>query len=398
MLNGTTVAALTLTVAMASTPAIAHETRRLDLGVRGSVVYDSNFARSNSSQADVRDLNTEEITFEPSANFDFLMPIGRQSVFLNGNVGYQFHQENERLDSEVVQIGAGLNGDFGGCGGQISSLYSRQQSSLDDIALINPKNILQLGTVSASANCVRPSGLAASFSGSLSRSRNSNPLQAQVDSDSSVVQGGLGYQRPAFGSLQVFARYSKTDYSNARAAESGFEATAIGLSFERKIGGRLQGRVEISQTDTDSSGAGSTGGSDNFSGLTYGLGLTFRATDRLGAELSFNRDVIPSTRIGKLYDVQENFSISGQYELGSRLILGLGGGFGETTSGGEVPVALPGFVLTDSKTKNVFGSLTFRQSDRVSFTLSVTQFERNASNPLFDYSNTNVGLIADVAF
>jgi hypothetical protein len=75
----------------------AHAQRRLDLGVTGTVLYDSNVARGSKAQAQARGLVQEDVRFMPAATLDMLIPVGRHALFATALAGYDFYAATVRL-------------------------------------------------------------------------------------------------------------------------------------------------------------------------------------------------------------------------------------------------------------------------------------------------------------
>ncbi|HEY9236153.1 MAG TPA: outer membrane beta-barrel protein [Phenylobacterium sp.] len=390
-------AALVGAVALSSV-AHAQDARRLDFGARATVMHDSNVARSNRTLASSRGIEPEDVIFTPSLTLDLLWPVSRQSFFANGAVGYDFYDKNDKLNSNRISLRSGLNGQIGPCTGVIQGGFSRSRNDLQDLTLTNPENIRNVTSANLNVNCSRGYGLGLLVSAGHDWATNSNAIQAQSDYETSTGRVGVTYARPTFGTLSVFAMRQRTEYDPTLGGTNpGYDLTVTGLSFERRLGARIQGTVELSYSTVDSLASGPNA-PDDFSGVTYGGDLVYRPSDRLETSLSYSRGVVPSNSIGKLYDVQERVRLGARYELSSRLELGGGLSFSDSRAEGPTLGTVPGVVLTDSRTKVAFASLTYKQSQRTSLRLDVTREEREADVPAFEYATTRVGLTADVAF
>lgn len=387
--------------ALTGSPAVAQETRRLDFGVRAKVVHDTNFARSSKAEADLRGVSQDDTIFTPSMTFDLFVPVSRQSFFLTGAAGYDFHQKNDHLDRERYAVDGGVNSRVGPCSPSLVGSYARSQSDLQDVTLLAPENTLQTTTITAALSCQREPGLGANIAMTKGWADNSNPIQAQSDNESSSVTGGISYARPRLGVLQIFASHQEIDYNNRDVSlpgSNGYGVWAGGASFERKLGARIEGIVSLSYSSVEQNGVVLPGAASTFEGWTYGLDLGYRPTERLKTRLELHREIAPSTRVGRAYTVRERAAISADYELGARLVLGAGFQVIDEAYEGLIPVAGPGIILSDSRTNVVYGSLTFRQSKRLSLQFDVSRQERETNSPLYDYTSNRVGLTANVAF
>lgn len=393
--------AIVVLLGAGTTPAVAQEARRLDFGVRAKVVHDTNVARSDQTQAALRGVTPEDTIFTPSLTFDVFFPVSKQSIFLNGGIGYDFHRKNVKLDSEAMDLNAGANARIGPCQPTILASYLRRQSDLQDLGLVNPENIIETSSIDLSVNCAREVGFGIGATLGRGWSNNSNPVQAQLDHNSSSAGASVSYQNHALGSLILMGQYQKVEYENRAVMDllsTGYEMTSFGLTFERRISSRLQAKLSMAQTNVDQLQSRPASASSSFSGLTYGGDVTFRPTTRLRAQLNYERAVTPSNYIGKLYDVAETVRVSGDYQVGSRVTVGVGAERRNVKSEGATLAIGPSILLTDSEINTLFGVLTFRQSERLVFNFDMQHEEREANNPVFDYSATRIGATASVAF
>lgn len=370
-------------------------------GLQGKVLQDSNVARASDALAATRGITQEDTILTPTLTFDVLVPVSRQSIYLNGSAGYDFYRKNNQLNRERMKAEGGVNSQLGPCQGTLFGGYARAQSDLQDLVLLDPENVLETKDVGVELTCARATGLGASVSASQKWGDNSNLVQHQADFETKSLTASAFYSRPSFGSLSVFVSHEETKYPNRGSlpsGASGYELQAVGMTFERKIGSRLQGRISAALSTVDQSSNALSGTSDTFDGPTYGGSLTFRPSDRLEAILDYERKVVPSTRIGKLYDLDESVRLEGRYKFGSRVTAAVGGQLRKVESEDAFLVTGPSILLSDSETKILFGSLTFKQSQRLSFVLDVVHEEREANLPIFEYSATRVGASVGVAF
>lgn len=398
-MRGSLAFAAVLGLTAAASPANAQQSpRKIDLGLQAKVTHDTNVARANEALAAERGLVQEDTLASPTATAVIVLPFGRQSFYLNALAGYDFYQENHKLDSERINIESGVRLSVGACGANLNGTYRRAQSELQLLSIAGAKNTLETQRGGFSLNCGRASGFSAGISGDQENSRNSNLLQEQVDSDSTSYQGSLIYQRPTFGVLTVFASYNKIDYphrSAVTAANSGYESKGVGLSFERRLGARIEGKVTVTQNETTPA-INVVGFPAKFSSLLYSGEITFRPSSRIDASISYDRSVKPSISLTRLYDVSETTAAQLHYKLGSRITLSLGGQIADMESASAL-VFNPRD-LTQARTELVYGAAEFAPSRRLRFRLDVSNEERNTNNPRFDYKSSRVGLTTNVDF
>ena len=86
------------TSAMAQAMPGAPVKREFHVEGTANLAYDSNSAHSSAALAAQRGIQLEDETFHPALNFTLVEPIGRQSIYVNGAAGYDFHRYNSRLN------------------------------------------------------------------------------------------------------------------------------------------------------------------------------------------------------------------------------------------------------------------------------------------------------------
>ncbi|MDP1598220.1 outer membrane beta-barrel protein [Phenylobacterium sp.] len=396
MVYGRLAAGVLIGAAVMSSPAAAQQARKVSVGLHAEVEHDSNVSRSSDLRASTLGLKPGDTIFTPSANVDLFIPVGRQSVFLTGSAGYSFYDQNKKLDRERLDFTGGVNAGIGPCSTTLSSSYNRGLSQIDDPTLVSTvENIQQTTRVQAQLGCSRPTGLGVVFTASHDWTANNLDFLKQSDYQNSSLMGGLTYQRPALGTLTLFANYQKTEYAD-RIGSDGYEMTSVGATFQRQLGARLQGTVTVALANVDQLG-GFPGLADTSSETTtYDAGLSFRASDRLNFEASLDRAVTPSTGLGRTFDLSTGYRVSGEYKLGSRISIGAGVGRVERESEGGL--LQPIIALTNSNTDTIFASVRYRQSERLSFALNARREERTANAPQFEYTSNRIGIAADVSF
>lgn len=376
---------------LVASPALAQEAQKFELEFNGSAVYDSNVSRSSELVAQRRGIEREDVILSPTLSVDILRSIGRQSLFLNGLVGYNFYQENDQLNRERIALRGGGITSLGPCATTIAGGLNRRQSDLETLDLGVTENVETTTSVSVDGACGRQVGLAPTFSASQEWTENSASQRASADHTSTTAMVGLSYRRPTFGDLTLFGTFGSTEYDRlvpvgAVLEEDGYEVWGGGLRFTRRIGARIQASVTAGYTAVEPASPLA----DDFQGFTYGADVTFRPSRRLDAQASFVRAVKPSNREQATFAIEEDYSLQLNYALGTRLKFGLGASYAENTYEGSAAVA--GSFLTEEQIRSVSASLRFNLSRRVAVTLDASQHERDANVSGFDYTANRVGL------
>lgn len=388
--------AVTLSTIILPATASAQEARHFKVGVAAEVERDSNVARTSEPQAALRGLTLEDTVFTPSVTVDLLVPVGRQSLFLLGSAGYAFYDKNDKLDRERLDFTGGANAGLGPCLVTLSGGYARGLTQIDDRTLITvADNVVETKRAAVDLGCSRPTGFGVVAKASAERSSNDLPIMKSSDFDATAYMLGLTYQRPALGTVTIFGNHEETEYVN-RVISGGYTVNSAGVTLSRELGARIQGSVTAAYAQIEQKGAlaglVSTG---NVETTTFAASLSFRASNRLRLRAAVNRGVTPSEGLGRTYDLSTSYDFGGEYDIGSRVMIGLGYASVDRNSKGVL--AGPGR-LSDVETKNLFATVRYKQSDRLSFLLRAEREEQTTNAPQFDYTSDRIGLSANVAF
>lgn len=403
MVRGRLAVGAILAAAAATSPALAAPAAktsvdRFAIGFNARVEHETNMTGVSEAEARSRGISPDDTIYTPSVNVALNLPLGRQLFYLDGYAGYVYHDKNTIYDSERLTLSTGLKGRFGPCQTEISGNYAHALSSFDDIVL-GPTidNILETKGAKLQATCARPTGLGVTGSVAYEVAENDQSLLKPQDYEQTSYLGGIVYTRPRLGSITVFGQHTRTEYNHRlplAGQTDGYEANTEGVTYERQLGARIQGTVTVSYSSVD--GLGGTGVTNSdFSGLTYSLAGSYRASSRLRFDTAFAREVTPSNRFGNSYDVGTRYSLKGTYDLGSRISTTLGFEQRDVDSKGA-PVFAGN--LTNSKIKIVSGGVTYRMNRRINLSLDAAHEQRDANDPRFEYDNTRVGLSAGVTY
>lgn len=378
-----------------SSPVVAQEARRFDIGISVRAEHHSNVARSSASQASLRGLTKADTIFTPTVNVDALLPVGRQTAFLAGNVGYSFYEKNTRLNREYVNLDGGVKTGLGPCGVTLGAGYSRGVVRVDDPILIdNVENIQETKRLSVDTSCSRGTGLGLVASVSKEWSANDLPFLTVSDSELSSAMAGITYSRPTLGTVTLFTNRQKAEYPN-RLISGGYDLTAVGVTYERKLGARIEGAVTVAYNNVDLHAPVVSGGG-NVETSSCSAKLSYRASARLRFGGEFSRSVTPASGFGQTYDLTTAYRLSGIYDLGPRITISAGGARAERDSEGAV--IAPAVQLTNSTTDNIYASLRYKMSERIALEFSAGRDERTTNAPQFDYIDERVAVAVSSKF
>ncbi|HLZ75491.1 outer membrane beta-barrel protein [Phenylobacterium sp.] len=386
----------------------ARQARMAQFLLSANAEYDSNVVRASPTLAAQEGLHLADTTYSPTLNANLVLPVGRQALFLDGNVGYVAHQENTRLDHAKADLNAGVGNKLGPCGSVLTGGYFRGRSELLNTALATTVQDLQeIKKVDFGLTCLRAPGLGLNLDASRSWATNDAPTQSNGNYQSTQLTGSLIYSRPSTGTIALTAADVETDYSQvgllALVGPSGYKARSVGLRLERKLGGRIEATATVSYTKAEIEqpvllAGPATPSARDFTGLTYTGDVTFRASSRLSAHAGFDKEVKPSLIPGGSFEVHTEYIVGVKYNLGSRIELGLDGQDRNIIVHGDFPAALAATTLTDAHVKLIEATARYNLTKRLSFLLTGGRETRDANNALFEYSDNKVSLGTEVRF
>lgn len=390
-------AGIVLGLAAAATSAAAQDVRKLDITAQARVEHQSNVSQTTKEQAALRGLTLEDTIFTPNVSIDYVQPVGRQSLFLRGNLGYAFYQDNDSLNREQLDLNGGLKAAVGPCVVTLSGGYTRGLNRIDDPTLITDvENIQETKRAAVDAACARQTGIGVVGGYSKDWTTNDLELSKFTDADREAMTLGVTYSRPALGTFTVFGNSEEVVYPN-RLIEDGYDLASLGVSYERELGARIQGRVSIAYASVDPHAPALPGLSDeDFETTAYSADLSYRASSRLRFRGAFERSVTPAAGIGRTFDLTESYEVYADYDLGSRISFNLAAMRVDRDAKGGI--LLPLLQLTESRTDNIGGMARYKLSERLSFNIFASHEERSTNAPQFDYTNDRFGAGVEARF
>lgn len=359
-----------------------------------NLLYDSNIARSSQELAEQRGLHRSDFRASPGLGIDLEKPFGNQSLFLNGDVGYDFYARNHRLNSARVLLDGGVNYQFSRCSGAVTGNLRIRQSQLEEFLDAGPvKNIEYFRKVGLGVRCGGTIGLVPFANVARSWASNSNSLRDFADYSMNEASGGIAYTRPTFGELSVVASIRKSRYTHREGLNlsDGYKVFSIGGRYSREIGSRLKGSFGVFKTTVD---PGS--GFQKFSGVTTDASLDAVLGGNLQAHLSWARDIQPVTLGLGSFEVDNRLDLTGTYALSPRLSLGAGGGLVRRHVEGDSVFAVT--QINRERRWYAFSTLTYHRSARTAIDLQFRHEQRRADPSIFNYNSTSVGLNFRLSF
>lgn len=379
----------------ASAPGAPAGGKRFTLDVIGAILYDSNVSKGQNTVTATRKLHKSEVTYAPGVAVATFLPLGRNLVYLNGSVGYDFREYNKQLESGRANVRAGGVARLGPCEADAGLGYSVQQSNLADL----PVNVTRNRQTTQSANTQLMCAAGTGFTGFVGAqaARTSNSADADlIDSKTYGASGGVGYGNRQLGTLQVIGGYSKSSYDESAnplvMKQPGFNSYMVGLQYSRAFGNRLNGNASVGYQFVKSDRASVK----NSSNVTGSGSLDYKLNSRTGISLRYSRAAAPSIIEGYDYILNQSYNLEGRYNLSSRLQSSLGARWSQTDYKGASPIVLT--VPTNQKVRTLFAQTSVKLGRTASVALTGSQEKRTAEQDLFNYTAYQVGVTAKKSF
>jgi hypothetical protein len=368
--------------------------RLFELDVNGRVEYDSNVARGQTVVANAKSLHKDDVLYQPSATVNLNLPVGRQALFLTGNVGYDFHQYNSDLNSERINLTGGGSGRLGPCTGAVTLGFARNQSDQVNLPIQVSKNIQ---TVDSAGLQLRCGERALSEFVSVSGLRAENSANVGLVSSTTVsTSAGVSYQNHAVGQISIFGSYSTSDYGSNNDPTlpplDGFRSYSAGVSIARPIGHRLNGSAELSYQTAKGGGANTT----EFTGFGGQGSLEYRVNSRISAELLFSRNVEPALQQSSSFTIVDLVQFDVRYKMTSRLSTGIGTIWHKVDYRGSQLV--PNLFVTNDRSEAVYANASLNVGRHGALAVDVRRETRNTNLTIFNYTDYRVGVTATQSF
>ena len=360
-----------------------------------NIAYDSNVAQSDRENAEARGISLADEVLSPNVNLALARQVGRQLLFLTGDVGYVFHVHDTVLNRQNIAVMGGATARYLSCNEVLTGEVSSAQSDLADVQTQVTKNVVNTETAALTANCGRGNGFAPGASVSETWRDNSAEQLISNDSRTFAASASLGYQRPVLGSVSLFGSFSQASFPHQFIAPEGptygYDLYAGGVSIQRSVG-RINGNASISYSTL----VPNTSTSPGFSGLTYSVDARYQMSTRLGFHVLASRATTPSNVIGASYSISQTVEADANYQAGSRLTLSLTGSYGTRDYQGGSSEPLGG--ITHSTTGSIYANAAYHLGRRFTIALNAGDEEHHANVTSFTYSATKVGITFSATF
>lgn len=372
----------------------AHAAPLLEITPSLGVRYDSNVARASDEIAQKRGIKPADWLLSPSINMQLDKALGSQSVYFNGDIGYDFYARNHRLSRERILLDGGARLHLSRCAATADASLGLHQSDLSELVdSASAKNTENIRKIALDAQCGGPIGIIPFAGVSRTWASNSSSERKIADYVATQGQGGLAFAGPTFGQFAVIAQVRTTDYPNRNGIGliSRFHIFSIGGRYTRNVGSRLNASVSLSRTKVETAA-----GFPTFTGLTSNVSVSLTAADNLKLQANWTRDVEPVTLGFGDFALENRGSLDADYGLSPLLTLSAGAGTVHRQIEGESFFLGP--QLQSERRLFAYLRLAYARSARTNISLDVRHERRRADPSSFNYDSTSVGLVLRMKF
>lgn len=289
------------------------------------IEHESNYFKANDALGVPGTSKRNEQTLSLEARLNIVYPVGRNALFMDSSVAYEFHRRNEDLDRERIRLlgGAELNV-LGSCKTRFSADYNRQQSDLADIVISGAPgslvNVEERWGGTADIRCGNIIGLSPGIRYRHEETSNSSALRRSSNVIYDDVTVSLGYTRPSLGIISIYGNFRDGRYPDRNTTTTGLpfndgiKVYGVGARFERNIGARLVGTISAGYQHVDPKSPGT----QTFKGLSYAGDITWTPTDRLQSTIGLGRSAEQSNLFLTSYAIRTFFTWATNYKVNER--------------------------------------------------------------------------------
>lgn len=377
------------------------------VGATLNTLFDENILRIGDGLPLRAGRTRADFRVSPSVSLSTGLPVGRQQLFVGGELGRDYYARNTQLNRNRFAIGGGANLRVGTrCTGAVGIDYAGRQVLVSEVAELVP-NLQKTLTYGGSANCQAPVGIG--FGGSIRRveRRNDSLSRRAFDLNSTIFAPQISYALPALGQFSVTGSLNKVRYPQRGVLEptgdfvnDGVDIMSGRFGYSRALGTRFNISLGVSYlqakptptTIVISLAPPLITDRPTFSGLGYDAAVTYRAGPRLTAVVNASRDVSASSNVGAQYQVRESYGLDLDYALGSAINVGTGVTLNKRDYRGSFTTPDEQLLRDRDSITRVYGQIVYAPVRLYSVSFEVAHQDRNSNPDVFSFASTSAQL------
>jgi hypothetical protein len=387
-------------------PAITPGASVTDLSLNVSETHSSNVDGESPALGALRGLTPADFITNAYATMVLSRPVGRQTAYLEANIGYIDFAKNSVLSRSNIEIAGGGAGSVGLCRTSLTGAYSRGQAEQYELVLADTgarglderSDVVQNAVAGFSATCGHSVGLAPTFDVNETVVTNQNVEFQTADIDLLSLSGGLAYRTASLGTLSATGQYSQTRYpgrfivGQSGEAEESVDSYGASLSYVTSVHSRVQASAavsyEVSQPYAFPSAV--------IDSINYSLAASYSIIPSLTATVTIYQQTGPSSNAYALLARRQFYQVEINYTIGALNTLGLGLTRRELKFEDLVIPQILSPTLENISRVYVSASRPFGRRLTVKLNLGYQQVDANY--PGFGYPSLTVGVTATSMF
>lgn len=377
------------------------------LGVKvvanGSVEYNDNLPRLTTRPIgpNSRYSSRDDWIFRPSVSVSAGRAIGRQQLFVVGNVGRDIYARNTLLNRNRIGVNGGVNWALGvRCNGRLQGGYSKRGTQFGTFEDVIPST-QESWNLDAGGSCRSAMGTYVSLGYNRRGVTNqTDDPTGRVNRSYANVRGqganaSIGYPLGRRGEIGVSGQWRNQEFPNQMMPWGQLNGSNI-WSANAYANYRLGQMLRVDGGVGKSWVKPNNPFSPDFGGVSWNAGLTYSGP-RLGATISTGRNVNGSSGGQANYSIGDFRNVTLSYRANERLGFSTGASFSNLTYQGFA--LLPETELV-RKTKNqrYFIGADYRLNRILSFSLDFNHNRRSSSPALYSYKVNSATLGVRASF
>ncbi|MFT3965873.1 MAG: porin [Sphingobium sp.] len=356
------------------------------------LMYDSNVLRQNQNNYP-GDLDGTRIT--PSIDATFRRQFGLHQVTVVGTLGYDFYSKQDFLNRERIAVAA--NADIkatGYCHVKPNGTLDFSQSNLADQGEI-VGNTQRTQNYRVTFDCDKPYSFYPVVTVGYLFTQNSSNRRRVFDVNTFEVSGGIGYNKPSLGDIQLTASYERYRRPNVDEVipglRDGAENYAFGARFSRAVAPRLSWHIGANYFTTKPRALTLA----RFKGVGLSGGFNFHPSPNLSIVGDGSRSSRNQGSTGATFIIETRYSLRANAKIGARSTLTGGASISNRQFKGELLLDTNVRRIADTTTTlNIGYRYTLR--DRLQIGTELRHEWRTSKAAVYEYKDTTAMLLLGV--
>lgn len=399
------------------------EGRGFSIGASLRTLYDSNIRRLGDGFTAGSDQPKSDFRFTPLVTASAAYPVGRQQLFITGDLGRDIYARNEELNRNRYAIVGGAVLRAGrSCAGSIVGEARRRQSLVTE-ANGRSDNTQEITGINAQADCAPPVGFG--FGGGISQRSIDNKAvdRRSLDSRETTFEAHLNYGASGLGVFSAGGSYSQFKYprrdvfvpvsgGGIEQVSDKLDSWSARLGYSRALGARLSLNLSGSYIDTkpkprdtlalivldDGTTAFLENPREGYRGPGFGLGLDYHPGGRFGAVLNASRNATSSPNVSARVVVRDNATAAITYSIGPSIDTVVGASYDRRSYRGTFATPSDPLPRERDTTGRIFARVSYSPRPLYGVDFEVAHQKRDSNPSIYSFNSTSAMLTLRAKF